>query len=73
MRQPIYTQRACRRCAYAKNSIGLDESIREDVALIKDWQFLPQGARVVGYAYHVETGALREVVDGGVKTMKAQI
>lgn len=43
-------------------SLGLDESIRQDVAAIKAWPFLPTQAKVVGYAFEVETGRVREVV-----------
>ncbi|KAB8234325.1 beta-class carbonic anhydrase [Aspergillus alliaceus] len=45
-------------------SIGLDESIREDVEAIRQWPFLPVEAQVVGYAYELETGSLRKVVPG---------
>ncbi|KAH7420211.1 carbonic anhydrase, partial [Cadophora sp. MPI-SDFR-AT-0126] len=41
--------------------IGLDESIRQDVETIKTWPFLPQQARVLGYAFEIETGIVREV------------
>lgn len=43
-------------------SLGLDESIRQDVATIKAWHFLPAQTKVVGYAFEVETGRVREVV-----------
>ena len=43
------------------DSIGLDESLRQDVQLIRSWHFLPKNCRVVGYAYDVETGLVREV------------
>jgi hypothetical protein len=43
-------------------SLGLDESIRQDVAAIKAWPFLPAHATVVGYAFEVETGRVKEVV-----------
>jgi hypothetical protein len=42
--------------------LGLDESIRQDVDTIKAWPFLPAQAKVVGYAFEVETGRVREVV-----------
>lgn len=44
------------------SSSGLDESIRQDVAALKAWSFLPPQAKVVGYAFEVETGRVREVV-----------
>ena len=43
-------------------SIGLEESIRQDVGAIKAWPFLPEYTKVVGYAYEVESGRVREVV-----------
>lgn len=43
-------------------SLGLEESIRQDVATIKAWPFLPTQTKVVGYAFEVETGRVREVV-----------
>ena len=42
-------------------SLGLNESIRQDVAAIKAWPFLPAQATVVGYAFEVETGRVKEV------------
>ncbi|KAH7379053.1 carbonic anhydrase [Cadophora sp. MPI-SDFR-AT-0126] len=42
--------------------IGLDESIRQDVETIKNWAFLPQEAKVLGYAFDIETGIVREVI-----------
>lgn len=43
-------------------SIGLDESIRQDCAEIKAAPFLRKDLLVVGFAYDVATGLLREVV-----------
>ena len=43
-------------------SLGLEESIRQDVDAIKAWPFLPAQAKVVGYAFEVENGRVREVV-----------
>lgn len=40
-------------------SIGLEESVRRDVALIQEWKFLPKMADVVGYVYETETGRVR--------------
>lgn len=42
--------------------IGLENCIREDVERIKAWPFLPNFAKVVGYALDDETGELRQVV-----------
>lgn len=42
-------------------SIGLEESVRRDVTLVKEWKFLPQMADVLGYVYETETGRLRAV------------
>ena len=44
------------------HSVGLEESIRQDVAAIREWPFLPEYTKVVGYAFEVETGRVREVV-----------
>ena len=43
-------------------SIGLEESVRQDVGAIRAWPFLPEYAKVVGYAFEVESGRVREVV-----------
>jgi hypothetical protein len=43
-------------------SVGVDESIRQDIEEIRRWSFLPAKAQVVGYALDIETGAMREVV-----------
>ncbi|KAL2856709.1 carbonic anhydrase [Aspergillus pseudodeflectus] len=42
--------------------VGLDESIRQDVGVIRNWPFLRAEALVIGYALDIETGALRSVV-----------
>lgn len=39
----------------------VDESVREDVARIRDVKTLPDGVTVSGYVYDVATGQLREV------------
>ena len=41
------------------SSIGLDQSVRDDVALMRKWPFLPAGAHVVGYVFDIVTGSLR--------------
>ncbi|KIM98802.1 hypothetical protein OIDMADRAFT_146505 [Oidiodendron maius Zn] len=43
-------------------NIGLDESIRRDVAAIKSAPFLRKDLLVLGFAYDLNTGLLREVV-----------
>lgn len=44
------------------NSIGIDESVRRDVAKIQAWPFLPEGVPVLGYVFETENGGLRKVV-----------
>ncbi|KAH7354498.1 hypothetical protein B0T11DRAFT_288751 [Plectosphaerella cucumerina] len=44
--------------------IGLDESIREDVALLREWAFRSPGTRVIGVALDIETGVIRQVTGG---------
>jgi hypothetical protein len=39
----------------------VDESVREDVALLKAWPFLGQNTKVLGYSLDVKTGLLTEV------------
>jgi carbonic anhydrase len=39
----------------------VDESVREDVALLRDVKTFPEGVTVSGYVYDVRTGRLREV------------
>jgi carbonic anhydrase len=46
-------------------SIGLDESVRRDVAEIKNAPFFRKDLLVVGYALDIDTGLLREVVNDG--------
>lgn len=43
-------------------SIGIDESIRRDVADIKKAPFLRKDMLVLGYALDLDTGLVREVV-----------
>ena len=43
-------------------SIGMDQSIRNDVAAIQAWPFVPKGMVVAGYEFDIKTGKLREVV-----------
>jgi len=43
------------------NSIGLEQSIKEDVEKIKAWPFLTKDAKVLGFAYELETGRVRQV------------
>jgi hypothetical protein len=43
-------------------SIGVDDSIRHDVELIKQSPFLKKDLHVVGYVLDVDSGLLREVV-----------
>jgi carbonic anhydrase len=44
----------------------VDESVRDDVARIRDLgSKLPEGVKVSGYVYDVTSGALREVVSSG--------
>ena len=43
------------------HSIGLEESIRQDVEFIKKAPFMRQDLHVVGYAYDIETGLLTQV------------
>lgn len=45
-----------------ESSIGLDNSIREDVGFIKNAPFLRKDVLVLGYALDMETGLLRQVV-----------
>lgn len=42
-------------------SIGLDESIRQDVEFIKKAPFLRKDVLVLGYALDIDTGLLRKV------------
>ncbi|KAH7369480.1 carbonic anhydrase [Plectosphaerella cucumerina] len=42
--------------------IGIDESIREDVAMLKKWAFRSPETQVVGYALDIKTGKIRRVV-----------
>ena len=44
------------------HSIGLEQSIRDDVALLKEWPFLPDGATVAGYAFDIQLGTLEQIV-----------
>jgi carbonic anhydrase len=44
------------------SSIGVDESVRQDVALVKQAPFLKKDLYVVGYVLDVDSGLLREVV-----------
>lgn len=39
----------------------LDQSLREDVARLRDLKTLPEGVTVAGFVYDVRTGVLREV------------
>ena len=39
----------------------LDQSVRDDVAKLRDLKTLPEGVAVSGYVYDVRTGKLREV------------
>jgi carbonic anhydrase len=39
----------------------VDESVREDVALLKAWPFLGKNTKVLGYNLDVKTGLLTEV------------
>lgn len=39
----------------------LDQSVRDDVARLRDVKTLPEGVTVSGYVYDVRTGQLREV------------
>lgn len=39
----------------------VDESVREDVARLRDVKTLPEGVTVAGFVYDVRTGELREV------------
>ena len=41
---------------------NLDESVREDVALIRAFALIPDDISVRGFVYYVETGRLQEVV-----------
>jgi carbonic anhydrase len=41
-----------------------DESLREDVARLRDLKTLPEGVTVAGLVYDVRSGELREVVSG---------
>ncbi|UPK94703.1 hypothetical protein LCI18_005638 [Fusarium solani-melongenae] len=41
-------------------TIGLDESIRQDVEEIKKWPFLGTRVQVIGYALDIDTGAVRQ-------------
>lgn len=43
-------------------SVGLEQSVRNDVALMKKWPFLPEGIPVVGYTVDIQTGALTKIV-----------
>lgn len=45
------------------SSIGMDQSIKDDVAKLKAWKFLPKGAAVAGYVIDIKTGQLRNVVE----------
>jgi len=40
---------------------SVDESVREDVALLKAWPFLGKDTKVLGYNLDVKTGLLTEV------------
>ena len=42
-------------------SIGLHESIVQDVDEIKRWHFLPKETEVRGYLYSIEDGSLEQV------------
>lgn len=46
-----------------RRSIGLEQSVREDVSLMRRWPFLPAGAPVLGYVYDIQTGTLGQVED----------
>jgi hypothetical protein len=39
----------------------VDESVREDVVLLKAWPFLAKDTKVLGYNLDVKTGLLTEV------------
>jgi carbonic anhydrase len=39
----------------------VDQSVRDDVARLRDLKTLPEGVTVAGYVYDVRTGRLREV------------
>ena len=43
----------------------VDESVREDVARLRDVKTLPEGVTVAGLVYDVRTGELREVEPAG--------
>jgi len=43
------------------NSIGLEQSIKDDVERIKAWEFLEKDTNVLGFAYETETGRVRPV------------
>lgn len=40
----------------------MDQSIRDDVTVMKKWKFMAKGAVVSGYVFDIKTGLLREVV-----------
>jgi hypothetical protein len=42
---------------------SVDESIKEDVALLKAWPFLGKDTKVFGFNLDIKTGLLTEVKD----------
>ena len=39
--------------------------MRDDVATLKGWHFLPETASIAGYVFNIKTGKLEEVVPLG--------
>lgn len=46
----------------AESFSDIDQDVRQSIARIKAWPFIPRRDAVRGFVYEVETGRLREVV-----------